>query len=599
MVASRMLVLISLLWFVFMLPGSAFTAKIPDLRQEYPTTEQVFARCEEIAREYRHVTHVVLGRSAGGAEIPLLEIDAGEGQGPSVLLVANVSGSHPIATLAAIEYAEMIAEGSEHGLEGVNWLILPLLNVDAYHEWRSETPALLGRNARPLDEDLDGRIDEDGPQDINSDGHITFMRWRDPQGQHRSVDGTPLMTGDGDLPAAGERYSLAREGVDFDGDGRYGEDGAGGVELAAQFPHDFPHKDLTHGPWPVSESEVRDLMELAFARDNIAMILVLDRGNNLLTPPFDEEVEKPSYRPGGRVANRLGLEAGQRYDMEELLRAARLAGYSEMSERRMLRWLDEPAPASPDWRDARTWQELATSYRAHADSTGLELDRVTHSHRPGSIESWGYYQYGVPTVALDLLSPAVPQPDTTDGALERPEGVEEWEWALWRQRPEAFQAWTPFQHPQLGEVEIGGLNPALAVTPPIESAREAVALHEGFLDTLVAFLPKLHLADISVERLGPALLRVEARVENRGRWAYPTWMGRRTQRPAPAVLELRGGELLEGMRREVLEVIPGGGSSPTIRWLVKKNAGQELVLRLACPVIGGGEVVHQLEEGVR
>ena len=38
-------------------------------------------------------------------------------------------------------------------------------------------------NSAKNDDDNDGRLDEDGPEDLNKDGFITVMRVKDPNGR--------------------------------------------------------------------------------------------------------------------------------------------------------------------------------------------------------------------------------------------------------------------------------------------------------------------------------------------------------------------------------------------------------------------------------
>src|SRR6185436_17621852 len=82
----------------------------------------------------------------------------------------------------------------------------------------------------PRDNDGDGRIDEDGFDDLNGDGHISFMRRRNPNGQFKE---NPEFPNQLIQVLPGEKGSwdlLGFEGIDNDGDGLINEDADGGYD---------------------------------------------------------------------------------------------------------------------------------------------------------------------------------------------------------------------------------------------------------------------------------------------------------------------------------------------------------------------------------
>jgi len=96
----------------------------------------------------------------------------------------------------------------------------------ALHD-RCQHAELESLDANPRDDDRDGLVDEDGPDDLDGDGSITTMRKRDPFGQFRTdAEDARLMVrikpGE-----QGEWTMLGAEGLDNDGDGRVNEDPEG------------------------------------------------------------------------------------------------------------------------------------------------------------------------------------------------------------------------------------------------------------------------------------------------------------------------------------------------------------------------------------
>ena len=65
--------------------------------------------------------------------------------------------------------------------------IVPMINPDGREYWfREANTASSSRSGqKPLDNDFDGQLDEDGPEDLDGDGNITMMRKPDPVGRWR------------------------------------------------------------------------------------------------------------------------------------------------------------------------------------------------------------------------------------------------------------------------------------------------------------------------------------------------------------------------------------------------------------------------------
>jgi hypothetical protein len=124
--------------------------------------------------------------------------------------------------------------------------VVVALNVDGFdlfedNDWQR-------KNARPADEDYDGLIDEDPPEDENGDGFIEQL----------------IYYGNPDYPVL-----LRWEGTDNDGDGSYAEDWIGGVDLNRNYDYAWESgsanlaSEIYKGPAPFSEPEtqaVRDFV---------------------------------------------------------------------------------------------------------------------------------------------------------------------------------------------------------------------------------------------------------------------------------------------------------------------------------------------------
>lgn len=89
------------------------------------------------------------------------------------------------------------------------------------------------KNMRPIDDDGDGLIDEDGPDDADGDGYV-------------SIYSAEYATGG---------YELWTEGSDGDGDGLIDEDSGGGVDLNRNFPYKFKWSGCDSGTTMDTNSE--------------------------------------------------------------------------------------------------------------------------------------------------------------------------------------------------------------------------------------------------------------------------------------------------------------------------------------------------------
>ena len=80
----------------------------------------------------------------------------------------------------------------------------------------------------------------------------------------------------------------------------------------------------------------------------------------------------------------------------------------------------------------------------------------------------------------------------------------------------SFSYWTPFRHPQLGEVELGGIDHLQTIrNPPPSLLKEECEKGFKVADAIRFSLPQLNV-ELEIRRLGIELYQVEALVENTG-----------------------------------------------------------------------------------
>jgi hypothetical protein len=159
--------------------------------------------------------------------------------------------------------------------------LLPLVNPDGRAEWftNANTPNSARTGQKPVDNDGDGVADEDGPDDLDGDGHITQM-WRpDPFGTHKRDprDADRMIPVPAEPKADGTREygqwtPAGQEGVDNDGDGRVNEDGPGGYDMNRNFPTGWEPENIQGGAgtYPLCWPETRATADWVLSKPQIA-----------------------------------------------------------------------------------------------------------------------------------------------------------------------------------------------------------------------------------------------------------------------------------------------------------------------------------------
>ena len=86
-----------------------------------------------------------------------------------------------------------------------------------------------------------------------------------------------------------------------------------------------------------------------------------------------------------------------------------------------------------------------------------------------------------------------------------------------------FRPWRRLNHPQLGEVEAGGLDPRIGVwNPSLGELSKLCAQHSPAFLRVAALAPALRIERVSVSALGGDVCRVELSIANHGYLA--TWI---------------------------------------------------------------------------
>lgn len=338
----------------------------------------------------------------------------------------------------------------------------PINNPDG-HNLYMYTATMNRSTVRPVDNDGDGLLDEDSPIDLNGDGVIVKMRYKDKEGDYvidpRDKSGRIMKyvgKGKGD-------YKVVSEGIDHDGDGKIGEDGIGGLDLHRNYPENWrPMQEKTGHGWsqsgageaPLSENETKAVVSFLLENPNIYVVNSMDT----------------------RVP--MHLRAPSTSAPEERMYPEDLKWYT---------YFDEVGKSITGYEKAG---DVYVAYNDGRPSTPL------FGHGP----DFGYFYYGAIWYGDEIWDNAKPKEDL-NGDGEKDE-LDQLIWDEKENGGRGFIAWQKYQHPQFGEVEIGGWDPKFFSQNAPSGQIERWAKNEALFNVaMLKHLPRLSWADWEVKKL--------------------------------------------------------------------------------------------------
>jgi hypothetical protein len=539
-----------------------------------------------------------LGTSIEGREIWLLQLagagDTAVDSRPAVLVVGNLDGSHVAGSELAIGAARYLlsgAEGTAAVLANNVVYVVPRLNPDGAEAMFAAVRQDRRGNARPFDDDNDGRTDEDPADDLNGDGVVTMMRVADVEGAYIADADDPRIMKRADA-AAGETgaYSIYWEGSDDDGDGFYNEDGVGGVDLDRNFQHAYPYFTADAGRHMVSEPETRALMDFVVGQRNIAAILTFGQSDNLVSA-YDGQ-----GNPGGLGGlDLVAFANAANADVHDVGVFGQANGFGGgfgfgffggggggggLRLRGAQRGQDND-PASgrrPETtfnaNDREYFAAISDAYKEISGIDAVTLNRAAE----GAFFQFGYFQYGVPSFSTQGWVPAVAAADSGDDGAA-PSGDAALLGRLEGAGIDAFVEWTSFDHPQLGAVEIGGFRPYVAHNPPADQLEALGAQHGEFVASLAGKLPRVQLAGTTVTSHGGGVFTVTAEIVNTGYLptALRQGMTARAVQATMVQIQVDPENVLTGdAKTSTVPRLEGSGGRASFSWVIRGNDGDQV-----------------------
>jgi len=515
------------LFYLVVLPCIAFA------QNDYSNFERQTSRINALAKAYPQLVKVKsLTKTAGGKDIWQLTIGTGNTESkPAIAIVGGVEGNYLLGIELAIGFAENILQGSAMDsvktlLNKTTFYIYPDMSPDAMEQYFAALKYERQGNASATDDDRDGKLNEDGYDDLDGNGKINWIRVESPVGDYRTNPEDPRSILKADI-SKGEKgkYLLYTEGTDNDKDGSFNEDGEGGVWFNKNLTHRFPAFTPGAGEVAVSENETRALLDNLFTLFNVYAVVSFGSNNNLSVPI--------AFSAGG-VAQRV------------------LTG-----------WLEA---------DTKMNSMVSELYNKVTDMK----DAPKSTPAGGDFLSWGYYHYGRYSFSTPGWWVPKTKPDTTKNekafTVEDP-GANYLRWAKQQGITNTFTEWKSISHPDFPnqKVELGGIDPFVLINPPFKLVPDLVKKHSEFLVKLAASQPELDIINIKTEKTGSGLTRITVDVINKGALASHSKIGEKTYwvKRINVKVNTNGNQsVISGRKIQVLNSLEGYGTQQ-LSWLIK------------------------------
>jgi len=543
----------------------------------YYAYDELTADLRQLAETYPHLAKLSsLNTTPGGREIWLMSItdfSTGSCEEKSAYYCdGNHHAGEVTGSMASIHFADYLLTNSAEPeitalLKKYAFYIIPRMSPDGA-ECYLTTPTRL----RSVDRMYPYETEQPGLQqhDMDGDGVIRMMRIKTPYGAWKvSEKDSRLMTRRAPDDCDGEFYNVYAEGYieDFDGVNIQPAPDKFGNDLNRNYPVSWSPESGQRGAgiYPLSNIETKTLADFVIAHKNIASVITFHtHGGMFLYPPgmvpssavFQEDVRR--YREIGKIATAI-------------------TGFDNVNI------FDEFTPVGT----------TATS---------------------GAFDDYCHYDRGILAYTIECwdIAPRSGTPHTWPMDLNKAPEVQEEEaykilkWVDENVSPDAFVKWHTFNHPQLGEVEIGGYDYKYVIQNcPHKFLQEEVEKLTSFMLRHVRCLPSLRIDEVKAEHLGGDLYRISAVVGNCG--YLPTYLTREAIKlkvDVKPTVALSGAEVVDGKAEQTIDhlqghsgisakyiwSVPGTGAHEPVQrkvsWMVRGKAGQEIGISVSCPSSG-------------
>jgi murein tripeptide amidase MpaA len=491
------------------------------------------------AEEYPHLVRLEsIGQSYEGRDIWVATVtnsQTGEAKHkPALWVDGNIHAAEvsPSSTCLYLINRLVTAYGSDPDvtrcMDTRAFYVCPRVNPDGAELALADKPRFIRSSTRPYpydEEPIGGLVRED----MDGDGRMLMMRIPDPNGPWKPYAEDPrLLVRREPTETGGQYYRLLPEGriEDYDGTMIRIQPNKEGLDLNRNFPLNWrqEYEQPGAGPYPASEPEIHAVARFIAEHPNLTGGVAFHTFSGVLLRPYGDQA-------------------------------------------------DEELPAEDLW----TFEKIG---QKGTEITGYPAISVYHDFRyhprkviTGTFNDWMYDHMGAYAWVVEIWSP------------QRQAGIEELEYIDWyREHPleddlkmlkwsdevlegKGYVEWYPFEHPQLGSVELGGWDQLYAFrNPPPALLEQEIAPFADWLMWHLLISPCLELYEVSAKPLGEDTYHVRLVIQNTG-WlpSYVTKkaLDKKLVRGVICEIELPEGASLEtGELREELGQLEGRAYKP-------------------------------------
>lgn len=534
----------------------------------YYKYEELVGALRTLAAAYPNLVDIYpIGKSYEGRDIWAIELTnkaTGRAEDkPAFYIDANIHAGEVTGCAVAMYTAAYLLTnyGSDPQatrlLDRRTWYIIPRISVDGAEVYLT-TPKTPRSSVRPYPEEEQSGLILD---DVNGDGLILQMRIEDPDGEWKVSDEDPrLMVRRRPDDFEGRFYRLLPEGFikDFDGVEIKYVGNPYGLDINRNWPSNWEqeYKQRGAGPFPLSEPETKAVADFILAHPNIGGVMAYHTQSGAILRPSCTKPDaqmNPKDVAAYRAIGELGSE---------------LTGYPAIN----------------------TFEE----FTGKVPLKGVFMD-------------WVYEHLGVLAFSTELWNPArragvthgFDQPNTDEDNLKL---------LRWNDRElagEGFADWRPFDHPQLGRVEIGGWKSKFVLQNPPPQLLLAEC-HKNMLFTLkhADALPILGIDKLTAAEVGAGVYKITAVVKNHG--FLPTnisEVAKEIRVAKPVTVEIvpgEGAQLVHGQAKTEIGHLEGRLTAPSfygsgvatlskekrVEWLVRGEQGSKVKVVASSPRAG-------------
>ncbi len=415
-----------------------------------------------------------LGKSYGGRDMWVLTVtnfEKGDENSRPAFWIDGAIHANEIQASEVVLYTAWFLLESEADNDTIKRLLnervfflMPMMSPDSRdaHFYEPNTTHSPRSGQRPIDDDMDGLVDEDPADDLDGDGHITMMRVKDPNGRYKSHPDFPALMIAAKENEKGEYRLLGQEGKDSDGDGEVNEDGDGYYDPNRDWGWLWQPKHIQRGAYryPFSILENRLVADFIAAHPNIAGAQSYHNAGGMIL-----------RGPGAKEDQFEGADVAV-YDQFGKRGAQLLPGY---------RYMHTAVDLYEVWGGENDWLHQVCGVVAFTNELWTPFNMFRSAEHGGEIFGRDELQH------------------TFDKYLLLNEGV---------------VPWHEFDHPEYGKIEIGGFKKSWIRQPPSFLLEEECHRNMAFTLFHADEMPLVKVQSIDIKSLGDGLRQVTAIVEN-------------------------------------------------------------------------------------